>query len=185
MDHNKEFDGIGQADNPMPEWWKLIFGLAFVFAVIYSIYFHLFSQWKMEASFKNEVTEYDKMYPMAKEIVSVDGSNPFRDNPEAIAEGKKTFMSICIACHGPEAKGIPGADGKPLIGPNLTDNEWLHADNDADLYKLVMEGVPVEKTKTGKGPMPPHKASLGSERVYQVLAWVASINPKLKKLRGQ
>jgi len=25
MDHNKEFDGIQQADNPMPEWWKLFF----------------------------------------------------------------------------------------------------------------------------------------------------------------
>ena len=32
MDYNKEFDGIKQTDNPMPEWWKLFFGIAVVFA---------------------------------------------------------------------------------------------------------------------------------------------------------
>jgi cytochrome c oxidase cbb3-type subunit III len=35
----------------------------------------------------------------------------------------------------------------------------------------------------GRGAMPPHKASLGSERVYQVMAWLASNNPSLKKLK--
>ena len=173
MDHNKEFDGIQQADNPMPEWWKLFFGLAIIFAVVYSVYFHWFSDWKMEDNFRKEVAEHETKFPEAKVLVSADGSNPLRDKADAIEEGKKNFQSICAACHGPEAKG--------LVGPNLTDNEWILGNNDAVIYALVMEGIPAEKTKTGRGPMPPHKASLGSERVYQVLAWLASINPDLKK----
>ena len=57
-------------------------------------------------------------------------------------------------------------------------DSWM---NERAILYRKMEGIPAEKTKTGRGPMPPHKASLGSERVYQVLAWLASINPDLKK----
>ena len=175
MDYDKEFDGIKQADNPMPEWWKLFFGLAIVFAVGYTIYFHWFSDWKMEDSFSKEVAEYEAKFPMAKVIVSADGSNPLRDKADAIEEGKKNFQNFCVACHGPEAKG--------LVGPNLTDAEWIHGDNDAAIYEVIMEGVAGEKAKLGRGAMPPHKTSLGSERVYQVMAWLATNNPSMKKLK--
>lgn len=129
----------------------------------------------MEDSFNSEVAEHEKNFPQAKVVVSADGSNPFRDNAEAVAAGQKTFQQFCVACHGPEGKG--------LIGPNLMDAEWLHGDTDAEIYQVVMEGVGVDKTKTGKGPMPAHKQSVGSEKVYQVLAWLASNNKSLKKLK--
>jgi cytochrome c oxidase cbb3-type subunit III len=175
MDHNKEFDGIRQAENPMPEWWKLFFGLTFIFAVGYAIYFHYFSSWGMYDSFQNEVAAYEAMFPKAKEVVSTDGSNPLRENSVAIEEGKKVFMSnACAACHGVNAQGV--------VGPSLVDAEWIHGNTDAEIYQVIMEGITVEKAKLGKGPMPAHK-SLGSEKVYQIMAWLAKTNPSLKKTK--
>ena len=175
MDHNKEFDGIKQAENPMPEWWKLFFGLTFIFAIGYSIYYHKFSSWGMYDSFQNEVAAHEALFPKAEEVVSTDGSNPLRENPTAIEEGKKVFMSnACAACHGANAQGV--------VGPSLVDTEWVHGNTDAEIYQVIMEGIAVEKAKLGRGPMPPHK-SLGSEKVYQIMAWLASTNPSLKKTK--
>jgi len=170
QDHNKEFDGIRQGDNPIPPWWKLFFLISIVFAVGYAVYYHKFSEWGQEVRFTNEAKEHDVKFPKPKEVVSTDGSNPLRGNAEAIALGQTTFRSICAACHGPEAKGV--------IGPNLTDNVWIHGNTDSEIFALVNSGVGPDKAKLGKGIMPPHNF-LGSEKIYQVMAWLATNNPTL------
>ena len=171
-DSNKEFDGIRQEDNPLPPWWKAIFILCVIFAVVYSVYFHKYSKWGTEDMYNAEVEEHEKLFPQAKELVSEDGSNPLRGDAASIEEGQKTFKNVCAACHRADAKG--------LVGPDLTDAQWLHGTTDAQIYKVIMKGVPVPETKTGKGAMPPHEKSLGSEKVYQVMAWLAKNNPSLK-----
>lgn len=174
-DSNKEFDGIRQADNPLPEWWKWIFVICVIFAIGYSIYFHKYSQWEQDVAYENEVKEHEAKFPKAVAVKSEDGSNPLRGNAEAIAEGEKTFKTVCAACHGPTGQG--------LVGPNLVDAEWIHGSIDLEVYNTIMKGIPVEKTKLGRGPMPPHENSLGGEKVYQVMAWLASQNPSLKASR--
>jgi cytochrome c oxidase cbb3-type subunit 3 len=51
-----------------------------------------------------------------------------------IAEGDKLFHSNCYACHG--AKGEGG------VGPNLTDNYWLHGGTINDVFKTIKYGWP-------------------------------------------
>lgn len=167
MDHNKEFDGIYQSDNPLPGWWTGILWLSVLFSIGYAIYFPM-SEWPMEKSFLNEVKEHNQKYPQAK----VAAGGDLRGKPEAIAEGKKVYGQACAACHGQDAKG--------LIGPSLVDAEWLHGDNDKAVHDVVMKGVDASKAKTGKGAMPAHEGSLGSEKTYQIIAWIASVNPSLK-----
>ncbi|MCE9502074.1 MAG: c-type cytochrome [Leptospira sp.] len=170
QDHNKEFDGIRQGDNPIPPRWKLFFLISIVFAIGYAVYFHNFSDWKMEDRFAIEAKEHDAKFPKAKEVASTDGSNPLRGNADAIAQGKATFGGICAACHGPEAKGV--------IGPDLTDKVWIHGNTDSEVFALINAGIGPEKAKLKKGIMPPHNY-LGSEKIYQVMAWLASNNPTL------
>ncbi|PJZ70459.1 cytochrome C [Leptospira perolatii] len=172
-DPNKEFDGIKQADNPLPLWWKYVWLGSIVFSIGYTIYFHAYSVWGTEDFFSEQLTEYEKQYPNRNvAIASTDGSNPLRGNAAAIASGQQTFQTYCVACHGPAGEG--------LIGPNLMDKQWIHGSTDKEIYEIVMKGIGPEKAKLGRGPMPPHENSLGSEKVYQVMAWLASRNPNLK-----
>ncbi|TGJ98461.1 cytochrome C [Leptospira langatensis] len=172
-DPNKEFDGIRQDDNPLPTWWKWVFFGSIVFAIFYAIYFHKYSNWGTTDYYSAQVQDYEKEFPNRNvKVESVDGVNPFRGKPEAIAAGQTTFQTYCVACHGPTGEG--------LVGPNLMDKEWLHGNTDKQIYETVMKGIPVEKAKMGRGPMPAHENSLGSEKIYQVMAWLASRNPDLK-----
>lgn len=173
-DPNKEFDGIRQADNPLPNWWKWVFVVCIFFAIVYAVYFHGYSNWGTGEYYAAQAEEYKALFPNKNRAVetAADGSNPMRGDAAAITAGQATFQTYCVACHGPTGEG--------LVGPNLMDKEWLHGNTDKQLYETVMKGVPVEKTKLGRGPMPPHEMSLGSEKVYQVLAWLASRNPELK-----
>jgi cytochrome c oxidase cbb3-type subunit 3 len=88
---------------------------------------------------------------------------------DALHEGEEAFQKFCASCH--------RMDGGGLIGPNLTDNAWIHGGQITDIYKTVMNGV-LEKGMPAWGTM------LKLEQVEQVVAYVASLqgsnpaNPK-------
>ncbi|MEM7179949.1 MAG: cbb3-type cytochrome c oxidase N-terminal domain-containing protein [Spirochaetota bacterium] len=172
MDHDKEFDGIKQADNALPEWWKLFFIISIFFAIAYAVYFP-FSNWPTEKSYLAEVEQYNTIFPPKEELKALPGGeNPLREKDPAITAGEKNFKTVCAACH--------GQDGKGIVGPNLMDKEWLHGSTDKQVFAVIMKGVNPPKTKMNRGPMPPHEASLGAEKVYQIMAWLAKQNSTLQ-----
>jgi cytochrome c oxidase cbb3-type subunit III len=66
---------------------------------------------------------------------SIDESNvEFSDAPQVLANGKAIYDRECVACHAPEGQG--------LIGPNFTDNYWIHGGSINDVFKTVKYGVP-------------------------------------------
>ena len=88
--------------------------------------------------------------------------------------GRKVFEgksggALCVACHGPQAKGVPG------IGPDLTDDTWLHGDGSAEfVQKIVREGV--TKPKKVSAVMPPQGGGkLSTVQVEAVAAYIASL----------
>jgi cytochrome c oxidase cbb3-type subunit 3 len=97
------------------------------------------------------------------------GGTSLEGNAAAIAAGKETFATNCVPCHGQQGQGI--------IGPNLTDNYWLHGNTYADIVNTITNGVP------DKG-MIAWKATLNPEKIRQVAAYVLSLkgtnppNPK-------
>ena len=93
--------------------------------------------------------------------------------PAAIAAGKQLFLGdgLCLACHGADAKGS--------IGPNLTDQTWLHgAGTYPEIVARVLSGVPSEQSKLGQ-IMPPRGGSgITDEQVWAVAAYVWSMSHK-------
>jgi cytochrome c oxidase cbb3-type subunit III len=77
-----------------------------------------------------------------------------------VAQGKQVFALTCIACH--------RQDGGGVVGPNLTDEFWIHGAAPDKIYDTISKGVP------DKG-MPAWGPQLGSERVQAVTAYVISI----------
>jgi cytochrome c oxidase cbb3-type subunit 3 len=87
----------------------------------------------------------------------------------AMAAARDTFATRCAACHGPEGQG--------LVGPNLTDDYWLHGRTLADIRHTIEVGVP------DKG-MVPWKDQLKPDEIAAVTAYIATLagsnppNPK-------
>ncbi len=97
-------------------------------------------------------------------------------SPKLVALGDSIFHgqvggAACTACHGQDAKGTP-------VGPNLTDNEWLHADGTLEgIAKVITTGVP--QPKKAPAPMPPKGgAALTDEQVKAAAAYVYSLSHK-------
>ena len=75
--------------------------------------------------------------------------------------GGKIYSARCASCHGDKGQGI--------IGPNLTDDYWIHGDGSIPaILKVMNEGVP------DKG-MPPWKGVIPAELEDDVAAYVYSI----------
>lgn len=54
----------------------------------------------------------------------------------ALADGKKTFETQCATCHGKLGEGG--------IGPNMTDEYWIHGGTIANVIHTIRKGVPAK-----------------------------------------
>jgi len=98
--------------------------------------------------------------------------------PEMLKEGKTLFAGagICAACHGADAKGMPG------LGANLTDNKWLHSDGSYDaIVKQIMTGVPASQSTSGAAMPPKGGSALTDAQVKAVAAYVWSLSHPPKR----
>lgn len=90
-----------------------------------------------------------------------------------VDKGNEIFhkTGLCYACH--------GQDGKGLVGPNLTDDVWLHSKGSyAELVEQVTKGVPKEESKSGI-PMPAKGgSSISDDDVKAVAAYVWRLSHK-------
>ena len=55
------------------------------------------------------------------------------ENPAMMAGAQQIFQSKCVQCH--------GVYGEGNIGPNLTDDYWIHGGLLTNIYHTVSEGV--------------------------------------------
>jgi mono/diheme cytochrome c family protein len=78
---------------------------------------------------------------------------------------------LCYACHGQDAKG--------LVGPNLTDDVWIHSKGTySELIAQIAKGVTKEESKSGV-PMPAKGGStISDDDVKAVAAYVWSLSHK-------
>jgi cytochrome c oxidase cbb3-type subunit 3 len=156
-----ERDGIGEEDNPIPRWFNVSFAATIVFAGFYIPYYVL-SGWSSAGQWEAQVKSAEAA--VAATSPAMPTENPYHGDPAAIAEGKQTFDTICMACH--------KADGSGLVGPSLVDPYWKYGHDDATLFETVSKGRP--------GGMPPWGTQLGTEKIWKVLAYVKTL-PKSDK----
>jgi cytochrome c oxidase cbb3-type subunit 3 len=164
-----EYDGIQEYDNPMPRWWLLTFAGTIIFSVIYMFNIGPVGNGKGRiADYEADMKAFADAHP-APASMSPEALLALAADPKAMQLGKETFATNCVSCHRPDAGG--------LIGPNLTDDYWLHGNQLTDIYKTVTEGV------LAKG-MPPWGKMLKPEQVNAVVVYVKSLrgsnpaNPK-------
>ena len=90
-----------------------------------------------------------------------------------IARGDAVFHGPgnCYACHGSKGEG--------LVGPNLTDSEWIHSKGTLEeIEAQIAHGVTKEEAKSGI-PMPPKGGgTISDEDVKACAAYVYSLSHK-------
>ena len=163
LDH--DYDGIKELDNQLPPWWKYGFYLTIVFAFVYIINYHFSKNGKLQlAEYNDELlkTEADKKLMMEHNTnyVTIESVLQLVD-VDALNGGKDVYMKNCKACHGDFAQGN--------VGPNLTDDFWLHGGGIKNVFKTVIEGVP------SKG-MISWKAQLSPKSIQEVSSYILSLH---------
>jgi len=139
LDH--DYDGIKELDNHLPPWWTAFFYLSIVYGIIYMFVYHVFDAAPLPGE-KYEIAVAEakaaaeaRLADAAESGSGIDESNvAFSDDPVVLQNGQQVYEMQCASCH--------RNDGGGNIGPNLTDQYWLHGGSMSDIYKTIKYGVP-------------------------------------------
>lgn len=170
-DHS--YDGITELDNFMPPWLQYVFLITAVFGVGYFINYSVLGYGKTGIEEYEEELRIEAIASeerKANAVAGIDESTAiFDESAGALSSGKTIFEGNCAACH--------AADGGGGVGPNLTDEYWLHGNSIKDVFTVIKYGV------VSKG-MVPWQDQLSPEEIQQVASFVLSLkgttpaNPK-------
>jgi cytochrome c oxidase cbb3-type subunit 3 len=159
-----DFDGIRELDNKIPPWFNLLFLITVIIAVLYMLNFYVFKTGKLQYQ------EYDEEMRQAaiekaeliKSGVLVNENNVTRlMDAASLTAGRDIFKVNCVPCHGPEAGGV--------IGPNLTDDYWIHGGGIKNIFHTITYGVPA------KG-MISWQTQLNPRQIQEVASYIMSLH---------
>lgn len=151
LGHADEADGIEEYDNALPDWWLGLFWFTIIWAVAYTLHYHVIADRSQEQRLASELAAAEAKWPAASLPAT------FAVTPELAEAGAAIYQTNCTACHGTALEGG--------IGPNLHDDAWIHGGAPEAVLATITNGV------AAKG-MPAWGSILGPEKVRQVTAYV-------------
>jgi cytochrome c oxidase cbb3-type subunit III len=165
IDLGHDYDSIRELDNKLPPWWLYGFYITIIFAGIYLWRYHVSHSAPLsvqEFEIAMSKAEEERSDNLKKAGSSVDeNSVKILTAASDIDAGKKIFTTSCAPCH--------AADGGGIVGPNLTDDYWLHGGKVNDVFKTIKYGVPE------KG-MQPWKGTFSPTQIAQLASYIKSIH---------
>jgi len=172
-----EYDGIQELNNPTPDWFMYLFYSTIAFAVVYMLSYHVFGIGQLQyEEYRTEVAQAKiaKKEFLGKSANRVDESTvKLVTDPAVLSSGQAIFKQSCVPCHGDHAQGV--------VGPNLTDDYWLHGGKISDIFKTIKYGV------QAKG-MPTWEKQLSPKQIADVANFVRSLHgtnpPNAKEAQG-
>jgi len=161
LDH--DYDGIRELDNNLPPWWKYGFYLTIVVAFVYIWYYH--AGGSGPSSYEEYVAEVkkgeaEKAAYLAKSANNVDENTVKMGDAASVMAGQNIFQSTCAACH--------AKDGGGGVGPNLTDDYWLHGGSIQDVFKSIKYGWSDKGMKSWKDDFSP-------KQIADIASYIKSI----------
>lgn len=138
IDLGHNYDGIRELDNKLPPWWLGMFYLSIGFAVVYLFVFHMSDIGP--SSIKEYETEMEVAKAEVNAYIATQADNVNEENvaaltePDQLAMGASIFSANCASCHGKLGEGG--------VGPNMTDDYWLHGGGIKNVFHTITNGVP-------------------------------------------
>ena len=179
LDHDA--DGIREFDNDLPRWWLYGFYFTIAFAGLYLVNYHLLptplvGARTLVAEYEADMAAHADASPAATvgsaglaAEAGAGGAEPFAGvvaltDAESLEKGRAIYESDshpCRACHRPDLGG--------LVGPNLTDDMWLHGCSAGAVMESIQVGYPMlGMLPSGGGP------PLGDSELLQVASYILS-----------
>ena len=163
-----EYDGIREFDNALPKWWLYGFYFTIAFGIVYAINYHMLATplWGkpgMVAEYEAEMEEAGRLAASRPKAAGPSGTLVALTDPESLKKGQEIFegANLCHACHRKDLGG--------MVGPNLTDNLWIHGCTPAEMVKNVATGFPpLGMLPYGSGQ------ALTDEQLLQVVSYILS-----------
>ncbi len=173
----EDHDGIKELDNRVPPWFNYLFGGTIVFGAFYFLSYHVWQSSPLpQAEYAEEMAAADlsRRVRMASEgTINEDELTTLKDDA-SIKTGQERFLKNCVSCHGSKGEGI--------VGPNLTDQYWIHGGGIRNVYATIKNGVPEKGMISWKLVFTP-------KEIQQIASYVLSLQgtspPNAKKPEGQ
>lgn len=159
-----DYDGIKELDNRIPPWFNYLFYATIIFGVLYILNFYVFKTGKLQyqeyAAEMQEAAMHKAAMVSGGSVVTVENVTRLTD-VSALNAGKEIFKANCTPCH--------GADGGGIIGPNLTDDYWIHGGGIKNIFNTIDKGV------LSKG-MPNWSTKFDSKQIQELASYVMSLH---------
>lgn len=166
-----DYDGIKELNHPLPDWWLATFLITIMFSFIYWIHYEFSGGQTIAEELQKDLAKIEslkKNKPAASD--SEEELLKLVNSAAAMEQGKSVYMAKCAVCHGQKLEGS--------IGPNLTDEYWLHGKGDTrTIAETIRKGV------LDKG-MPNWDGQLKDDEIKSIAAFVyaqAGSNPPNSK----
>lgn len=175
IDLGHNYDGIRELDNRLPPWWIYGFYGTIIFAAIYLWRYHVSHTAPLsKEEYEIAVQTADKKIQdyLKQKGESVDENTVSMLGTADITEGKRMFQISCITCH--------NEGGAGNVGPNLTDDYWLHGGDIKSVFKTIRYGI---------NAMPTWQNTYSNKQIAQLSSYVKSLHgtnpPNAKAPQGE
>lgn len=172
---NHDYDGIKEYDNPLPSWWTITFLGTIIFSFIYWIHYEIAGGPNLDQELQAALQKIERTQAAAPaQSTTADEFLTIENDNTRMSAAAANYTAKCAVCHGKELGG--------LIGPNLTDNFWIHGQGtNADIADVIRTGIPE------KG-MPPWKDLLKESEIAELAVYISkhkgSSPPNAKPAEG-
>lgn len=177
LDTGHDYDGIHELDNITPPWFTVGFLATIIFAIVYLYRFNI------SHTQPNQIQEFEAQMSAAKALQDsmlklegnkVDENTVVMLGQADIDAGHKIFSGNCAPCHGDKGQGI--------VGPNLTDDYWIHGGSIHDVFKSIKYGWVEKGMKSWKDDFSPNQ-------IAQLASFIKSLKgsnpPGAKEKQGE
>ncbi len=162
MSEQHEYDGIKyREEKSSPSVFRILFAVLAVWGVIYMGYY-LLSGWSSQDeadAAKKARDSQKKSAHLAAETTGAGYDGSGHKVEAYVAVGKKLYGTLCVACHGENAKGG--------VGPDLTISKYKYGKSRLDLAKTISEGRP--------GGMPAFSSQVDKEQIEGLVEFVLTL----------
>jgi cytochrome c oxidase cbb3-type subunit 3 len=162
MSEQHEYDGIKyREEKSSPGVFRILFAVLAVWGVLFMGYY-LFSGWSSQSEADAAKKARDSQKQAAHKAVEATAAGTAGGGHKVeayVAAGKQLFGTLCVSCHGENAKGG--------VGPDLTVSKYKYGKSRLDITKTITEGRP--------GGMPSFSSQINAEQVESLVEFVLTL----------